>query len=511
MSTPGAESERRPWGPAVLLCATVLLVPVGAPGATVSIPALATDLDAPAAVTNWVINAFMLAFASALAVAGALADRWGRRRMLAIGLLIFVAGNLLIAAAPAIWAVVLGRAVSGIGAAAITTGGSALLSSSYRGAQRATVFAILGTSLGLGLAFGPTLSGLAITAVGSWRGLYLVYAAVAVPSLLLARRVLPRELAVSRPERFDLAGALTWTVALAAFMIAVSLGPEAGWVSWPTAAAFGVSVLAAIAFLAAERRADQPLIELALLRVRQFGAVCLAVTLAAFGFVSLVFTLGVFLSVAHGASALGTGLMLLALTAPTLVVPMLIGRVAHRLSLRWLLPGSMLVIALGCVLLAAVGPDGPMLIAGPPMVIIGAGFGLSLAVLDGAALAVAPAGREGMAAGMFNTVRVGTEAIAVVVVTAVVHTVTSTRVGAPAAAALLSGRPAAGAAGIAAYAAGWQVALVAIAALCAAGAFVIRRQLRPERDAGGLRRSQGAGRGSRRRASAGPAAYAPRS
>lgn len=478
MTTATKVDARTGWGPAILLCVTVLLVPVGAPGASVSIPGMAAELRAPASASNWVINAFMLAIAAVMAVAGALADRYGRRRVLAVGLLVSVAGNALIATAPAIAVVVAGRAVCGIGAAAITTAGSALLSNTYSGRQRSTVFAVFGTTIGLGLAFGPMLSGLAIAAVGGWRWLYVLYALVAVPPLVLLRRVLPRE-STAAAGRFDVVGALVLTTALTAFMIGVSLGPDLGWLHWFPLTMLALAVAAVLVFTRVERTAAHPLVELNLLRVRQFRAVCLTVTLGAFGFVSLVFTLGVFLSVAHHAGALATGAMLVPLTGPTLLVPLLIGRLAHRIPLRRLLTVSMLVVAVGCGWLALIGPGRPLGATAAPMAVIGAGFGLSLTVLDGAALATVPADRAGMAAGVFNTVRLGTESVAVVVVTAIVGTVTTARVGRSAAADLLAGRPAAGAAGVAGYAAGWQLALGVVALLCLGGAGCIWQLLRP--------------------------------
>ncbi|MDF0529362.1 MFS transporter [Tsukamurella sp. 8F] len=476
--TEGATIARRTsWGPAILLCTTILLIPVGAPGASISIPGISNDLGASATTANWVMNAFMLSFAAVMAVAGSLADRIGRRRVLVIGLAVFVVGNLLIVTAPAIALVIAGRAIAGVGAAAITTGGSALLSATYSGPQRSAVFAVFGTTLGLGLAFGPTLSGLAITALSSWRALYLAYAVVAIPSLLLSPR-LPDTPPQRSAAKFDLRGGALLTGALAAFMVGVSLGPDAGWNSPGVWVLLALAVAAGVAFARAERRTMNPLVDLHLLRVKQFRAVCLTVTLGAFGFVSLIFTLGLFFAATASVSALVAGAMLLPLTAPTLLVPLAMSKIAHRLPLGVLLPSSLAIIAIGGGWFAAIGPAHGLSTISWPMLLIGTGQGLALMVLDGAALAVAPAGREGMAAGVFNTVRLGTESIAVVVITAIIGTVTNARVGSGTAATLLAGHAAGGARGAAAYAAGWQAGLATVALLCALGAVVVWRELR---------------------------------
>ncbi|MGH8882781.1 MAG: MFS transporter, partial [Stackebrandtia sp.] len=152
----------------------VVLVAMSISGTAVALPSIGRDLDTSGSPLNWVVAGYNLAFAAMTLIAGSTADRIGRRRVFIVSALVFTAGFLGTALSPAIVVTDITRIVSGVGGAGIMAAGGAILASGYDGAARNRSFALMGTMAGVGIAIGPTLSGLLISAAG-WRGSFAVF------------------------------------------------------------------------------------------------------------------------------------------------------------------------------------------------------------------------------------------------------------------------------------------------------------------------------------------------
>jgi len=153
------------------VCMAALALPLAFSGGAVATPAIGRDLGGGPAAANWITNAFMLAFGSLLMAAGTLADRYGRRRLFAYGVAGFTLSSLVLGFAPSILVVDLLRAAQGIAAAAALAGGTAALAQEFDGHARTRAFSALGTTFGIGLAFGPVLAGWLIAQFG-WRAIF---------------------------------------------------------------------------------------------------------------------------------------------------------------------------------------------------------------------------------------------------------------------------------------------------------------------------------------------------
>ncbi|MFD5315915.1 MFS transporter [Streptomyces sp. NPDC127098] len=460
-----SESAREPWPVAAVVCLAAALLPISLTGGALAAPEVGSEFGSGVAATQWVANAYMLTFAAFMAVTGSLADRIGRRRVFLAGLTTFAAALFLAAAGPSVAVVDLARALAGAGAASVMTSGSAILADAYTGPRRARVFAMLGTGIGLGLALGPLIGG-GLIALGGWRTLFAVIAAVATVVLLVSPMVV-RE---SRgPEGdVDWAGGLTFTAGLSALIFALVEVQQRGWTDPLVLAAVAAAVGLLGAFGAVERRRPEPLFDVSLLAVPRFAAVCVVPTVLAFGFVALLVVLPPYLESVEGADSGQIGLSLAIMTIPALVVPMFAGLIAARLAPRTILMLSLVAQGLGAAWLTT--GFNPAAVA-----LVGAGFGFSLAVLDGTAVSVVDPGRSGMAAGLFNTVRLTSEAVGIAAVGAALSTFLHGRVGEESAAALLRGEAVEGLA--ADYTGALAVVLWAVAGLSAAGAAVVWRLL----------------------------------
>jgi len=363
-----ADPHRRRIAVAIVVAA-VFLVPLGVTGTAVALPGIAAELGSDAAGLQWVVNTFNVSFAVGTVVAGMLTDRGGPRSVFAIGLGILIAASLASALAPSLLLLDGARLLAGFGGGAIIASGSAFLGRLHPpGAQRRRAFALFGSTVGFGLALGPTICG-GIVAVWGWRGVYAAVAALAAV-LLAACPPLPAERRAG--------------------------GTDAG-----ASAAAVPAAPSKDAHVGANRRL------VALMVVPLAPAV---------GFVTMVSYLPTALAAVYGMHAVQVGLFLLPMTVPVLLGPMLAARAIARM--RGVTPARLILASLGALLAGDLGLLGLSPAVSPawfllPLFLIGLGYGLPLGLIDAEAVEAAPEHRTGTASGVLNSVRTGGAALAV--------------------------------------------------------------------------------------------------
>jgi predicted MFS family arabinose efflux permease len=394
----------------------------------VALPDLGSDLHASLVTVQWVVNAYNLTFAGVMLVAGSLADLLGRRRMFTLGLGVFVLCTGGAALVSEVVLIDILRGAAGVGAAMVLTAATALLAQAYDGEGRARAFGFLGSSFGLGLALGPSLSGLLVGAWG-WRSVFLAHAAVAAAVLLL--RPLLTESRDPEAGGVDYAGATTFSGALLAFTLALVEGPQLGW-AHPVVLVLVVLAAALLAaFVRIEKRRARPMLELSLLREPKFVAVSLMPVLLAFGFVCLLVFLPSYFIGVGGMSSQRAGLTMLLLSGPVLALPVVSGVLARKAGAALLLGVSLLLVAGGAAWLTVLDQDATTAAIAGPLLVIGTGVGISFGLLDGAAVGSVEPSRAGMAAGLFNTMRLTGEAVAIAGMGSVLVSITRHNLGDP--------------------------------------------------------------------------------
>jgi MFS family permease len=407
-----------------VICLAVTLFPLSLTGASVALPDIAASLHASVSATNWVVSGYNLCFASFMLASGSLADLLGRRRVFRSGVLLFVAGSLVGAFAADIVMLDLSRAVAGVGAATALTSGSAVLAAKFEdGPVRRRAFTFFGTAIGIGLAFGPVLAGGLVDALG-WRGVFATLgglaAAVLVASYFLEES---RNPAATRVDRW---GTACFTTCLFLLIFALVEAPTAGWTSPEVLASFAGSALLFVGFVWVERVGAEPMFDLSLLRAPRFVGCCAAAMAASMTIVPMLVYLPTYFGAVDGIGAGRAGLILMLLTVPTLALPLLLG-VLRSIPVWMLLAGSTAVFGPGAFWLTVLHPHASIVSIAGPMILIGMGIGANVAVLDGAAISSVKASRAGMAAGMFNTVRLASETATIAVVGSLLVTVTQSR------------------------------------------------------------------------------------
>ncbi|SCE70245.1 MFS transporter [Micromonospora mirobrigensis] len=418
--------------PAVVLVAVLLstlALPVSLTGASVALPEVGRDLDAGLAAVQWVVNGYNATFASFMLATGALADLFGRRRVYAVGLALFAAGGLLASVAQGIVLLDLARALSGVGAAAAATSASALLAGAFHGRARARAFGVFGTTIGAGLAFGPSIAGLLIEAFG-WRAVFAAPALVAALVLVVLVPLLP-ESRQPGAGRVDWPGTVTFTAALLLLIFGFVQGPEFGWSAPVIVAAFVAAVALLVAFVRVERRSAHPMFDLSLLANPRFVGICLAAATIVAVLVPLLVYLPSYLTTVVGVSPGAAGATLILLTAPTLVLPLLTGVLTRLVPATTVTVVSVAVVGAGAAWATVLGPHaGTGTLAGP-LLTIGVGVGLSIGLLDAIAIGSVAPERAATGAGMINTARLASETVAIAVVGAVLASTTGGRLADP--------------------------------------------------------------------------------
>ncbi|MFF2613125.1 MFS transporter [Kitasatospora sp. NPDC058046] len=433
----GAPDQRRHPARTSVLAAVllaVLVVPMSISGTAVALPRIGAGTHADLAPLQWVVNAFNVAFACFTLVWGSIADVIGRARAFAAGVALYALGSLASAVAADVLWLDAARALTGIGGAAIFSCGAAILSTVFDGPARARAFALFGTVAGAGVALGPSLAGVLVQGLG-WRWVFAVHA-VALAFVLLALPVIARAVAAAPGGsggagggRIDVPGSALFVLAMVLLTTAIVQGSQWGWGSAGVLGLFAGAVAVLGVFAAVEHRSAHPMLDLGLLRDRRFLGLCLVPVAASFGFVTVLTYLPSYLTAVTGRGTGAAGLLMLLLTAPVLVLPML----AARLVARGVRPLTLVLLSLACLVagdlaLTLLSPSATVLLLAAPMLITGAGMGLSAGLVDGQALELVDPAKAGMAAGFLNTLRLGSEAVAVAVYGSALATVLGTRV-----------------------------------------------------------------------------------
>ena len=367
---------------------------------------------------HWATNAFMLSFGASLMAAGALADSLGRRRLFLAGVALLAGSSAALALSTGILGFNLLRVVQGLGCAAAFAGGTAALAQVYEGAARMRAFSLIGTSFGVGLSLGSILSGWLSQSLG-WRAVVLSPGVVALMALGLAAWRMAESRRPNAPP-LDRAGLLAFTSALSLLTLGVLQAPASGWRSPWVLAAWGGAALAAAAFVHLQRRllrrGGHPMLDLTLLRYPRFVGVQLLAAAPAYGFVVLLVLLPIRFIGLEGRDALEAGRFMLLLSAPIVLVPTLAAWLSRWVAAGPLSAAGLLLCAAGLLWLSRCGPGSGLQELAGPLLLIGFGIGLPWGLMDGLAVSVVPRERAGMASGIFNTVRVAGEGIALALV-----------------------------------------------------------------------------------------------
>jgi EmrB/QacA subfamily drug resistance transporter len=406
-------------GPAlVVLCFVQFMLILDDNVVSVALPSMREDLGFSTAGLAWVVNAYFLAFGGLLLLFGRMADLLGRRRVFLTGVALFGGASLVCGLAQEPWHLVTGRFVQGAGAAMASPAALALITLLFPGdKERAKAFGIWGGIAGLGGTMGLVISG-ALTGLASWRWIFLINLPVALAAVVLLPRLVPESRA-GHAVRLDVPGAVLGTGALVSLVYGLLRAGESGWSDPAAVGPLVLSVLLAVAFVVAEKRAAEPLVSLRFLSHRIRAVANGATLLFSAAMYAMAFLLMVHLQTVLGYRPLAAGVAYLPYGAGILAGMWLSSRAVARLGVRPALVVAFLISAAGLLLLSGVAPsDGYASGVLPGMLVTSLGCGLSLPALTVAALTGTTEENAGVGSAVLSSVQQVGGAVGVAVLVA---------------------------------------------------------------------------------------------
>jgi EmrB/QacA subfamily drug resistance transporter len=387
----------------IVMCIALATVVSAVSSLNVALPDLARDTGATPTQLQWVVDAYALVFAGLLLFAGALGDRFGRRRVLLGGLAVFGLGALAATTIDDPGALIAVRAVMGLGAALIMPTTLSIITSTFPPGERdRAVGAWAGVAGGSAL-LGLLVSG-ALLEIASWPSVFVLNVVLAATAVLGTLRVVP-----AREDReqaaLDVGGAVLSALALSALVWAFIEGPQRGWTDSLIIGGFVTAIVLGVAFVAWELRRDEPLLDPRLFGLRGFTAGSLSVFVQFFAAFGVIFVLLQFLQLVLGYSPLGAGAALAPVAAVMITVAPRVPRLVERVGVRPVGPVGLGLMATGLVIISTMDASSSYwhLLAGG--LVLGLGMALATTPATAAIVESLPEDKQGVASAVNDASR----------------------------------------------------------------------------------------------------------
>jgi EmrB/QacA subfamily drug resistance transporter len=384
----------------------------------IALPAIQQEFGIDLTTLEWVVVAYLLVIGSLLLPVGRLGEVLTFKRVYLSGFAIFTVASALCGIAGDELTLIAFRVLQAIGAAMLTAIGPAIVARTFPPGERGRALGLNGISVSLGLTLGPVLGGL-LTTAATWRAIFLINLPVGVIAILWAWRILPAE-GRGTGQTFDIRGAALSGGSLFTLLLALSEGQSWGWTSPATLGLIGLALVLGVLFVLVERTATQPLMDLALFRIRPFAFGLASVIIAFAGLFTATFLLPFLLVRGEGYSAIEAGLMLTPVPITMAIVAPFSGAASDRWGQALPAGAGMVLMVVALLWLTALPPGFALTDLLPRLVLLGAGQGLFMSPNSSAVLGSVPGRRVGTASGVLAQMRVNGQALGIALSAAVV-------------------------------------------------------------------------------------------
>jgi len=397
------EGHPKRWRILLVLCLSLLVVVIDNTILDTALPTLARVLHAGTSSLQWITDGYTLCFAALLIPAGALGDRFGRRRSLLGGLAVFAFGSTAAAFASGTGALIAARVVMGLGAAFVMPATLSILNAVFPPKERTQAIAAWSAVAGVGIVIGPTLGGLLLSHFW-WGSIFLINVPLVALALVGVIMSVP-ETAEPSGKRFDILGTLLVAGTLIAIVDAIIEAPVRGWTTTVTLGELAVGIVALGSFVWWELHIEHPLVDLKVFAVRAFSASAAAVAVIFFTLFGSLFMLTQYLQLVHGYTPLLAGLRALPFAIAMGIVSPLSPVVAKRLGTRFVIPAGMTLMGLGLVDLSTAGVHTAYPALAIAVAVMGAGMGLVMAPASATIMTTVPDRHAGAGSAINDTIR----------------------------------------------------------------------------------------------------------
>src|SRR3954466_10592697 len=394
----------RRWWTLGAMCFALFMVMLDNTVVNVALPSIQRDLHATIASLEWTVNAYTLSFAVLLVTGGRLGDLIGRRRMFLFGVVVFAASSAFIGLSPNDTWLVAGRALQGMGAAFMMPGPLSIISNPFPPQERGKAIGTWAGVSALALAIGPVVGGFLVENV-SWQSIFFLNVPVAVLAVFVTLAATRESRDETSSHQVDLTGVLTISVGLGSLVLALVEGNAWGWDSPAIIALLATSASAMAAFVYAEVRSPEPMVDFTFFRSRSFLGANLVAFIISFAMLAMFFFLALYMQNVRGYSPLQAGGRFLPSTAVIIVVGPIAGRLADRIGPRPLMTGGLVAGSASLFWQGHLTPTTSFGFLVGAFVLMGLGMGLVMSPMSTAAMNSVDPAKAGVASGVLSMSR----------------------------------------------------------------------------------------------------------
>lgn len=361
---------------------------------------------------QWIMNAYTIACTTVLMASGALADKYGRKRVFVISVVLFALTSLICGISQSVSVLIVSRFLQGMSGGSMLICQVAILSYQFQEAkERSKAFAVWGIIFGIGLGFGPIIGGVIVSMI-NWEWVFLIHVPLSTITLFLAYLGIT-ESRDPNAKKLDVGGIVTLSVSVFALIYYIVKGADTGFLSTEGMSIIAVAIISFIIFILVEKRSTHPMFDFSVFRIRNFSGAIMGSIGMNFSFWPLMIYLPIYFQSGLGYDVVETGLSLLAYTLPTLLVPPLAERLMIRYRPGVVIPAGLLTIGLGFFLMkwGSSTADADWLTMLPGCLLSGAGLGLTNTPVTNTSTGSVSSDRAGMVSGIDMSARLITLAI----------------------------------------------------------------------------------------------------
>jgi EmrB/QacA subfamily drug resistance transporter len=406
--------DNRRWWTLAAMCFALFMVMLDNTVVNVALPSIQRDLHASISGLEWTVNAYTLTFGMLIVTGGRLGDLFGRRRMFLFGVGVFALSSAAIGLAPTDTALVIGRAIQGIGAAFMMPATLSIITNAFPPHERGKAIGTWAGVSAIALALGPVVGGALVEHV-SWRAIFYLNLPVAVGAFVITLYATKESRDETVEPSVDVAGVLLLSSGLGVLVLALVEGNSWGWGSGRIVTLLAGSVMALVAFVAVEMRARAPMLDFSYFRSRSFAGANVVAFIVSFAMLAMFFFMALYMQNIRGYSPLQAGLRFLPSTVVIMFIGPLAGRLSDRIGPRPLMVGGLIAVSGSLLWQSFLDVNTSYSFLAGSFVLMGVGMGFVMSPMSTAAMNAVDQSKAGAASGVLSMSRMvgGTFGVAV--------------------------------------------------------------------------------------------------
>lgn len=396
--------DNRRWWTLGAMCFALFMIMLDNTVVNVALPSIQKDLESSISGLEWTVNAYTLSFAVLLVTGGRLGDIFGRRKMFLFGVLVFGASSAFIGFSQSEAWLVAGRAVQGLGAAFMMPATLSIISNAFPPEERGKAIGTWAGVSALALAIGPVVGGFLVENV-SWQSIFFLNVPVAVLAVFVTLAATRESRDETSTHRIDFPGVATISIGLASLVLALVEGNAWGWGSPRIVTLLAIAAVALVAFVIAEQRVPEPMVDFSFFRSRSFLGSNLVAFIVTFAMLAMFFFLALYMQNVKGYSPLQAGVRFLPSTAVIIFMGPIAGRLADRVGPRKPMVAGLLMVAAALFWQGHLEVDTSYGFLAGAFVLMGLGMGMVISPMSTAAMNAVDPMKAGVASGIVSMSR----------------------------------------------------------------------------------------------------------